>query len=169
MVSSPRLPGRPAKIYRAEDYRPDDSAAWLMRRILNGIASEVDRALEPTGLTHAQWLPLFKLHMGLALTVAELARECHLDTGAMTRMLDRLEAKGLVRRVRSERDRRVVNLELTEAGQAAASQIPHVLSEVQNAHLQGFTRAEWEQLMGLLRRIYANSLALQAARQTEEE
>ena len=54
---------------------------------------------EPGGPTFPQWLPLYKLHMGEATTVAELARECQLDTGAMTRLLDRLEAKGLCRRV----------------------------------------------------------------------
>ena len=111
MAIRPRSSVRPAAIYRADGYRPDDSAAWLMRRILQGMAAEVDLALEPRGLTNAQWLPLFKLHLGAASTAAELARECQLDTGAMTRLLDRLEAKGLVRRVRSVQDRRVVNLE----------------------------------------------------------
>jgi DNA-binding HxlR family transcriptional regulator len=40
-----------------------------------------------------------------------------IDAGAITRMLDRLEAKGLVERVRSETDRRVVHVRLTEAGE----------------------------------------------------
>src|ERR1700750_189722 len=92
---------QPTVFYRAEDYRPDESAAYLMKRILSGMAGEVDQALEPRGLTHAQWMPLVKLHLGHASTAAELARECSLDAGAMTRMLDRLEAKGLVERVRS--------------------------------------------------------------------
>ena len=87
-------------------------------------SQEVERELEPSGLTNAQWVPLLKLYMGSASTVAELARECQLDAGGMTRLLDRLETKGLVRRVRSSEDRRVVNLELTEPGRAAAKHIP---------------------------------------------
>ena len=86
--------------YTPGEFRPDDSAVFLMRRILALVGGEVDEALEPQGLTSAQWVPLLKLHTGQASTVAELARECRLDAGAMTRMLDRLQAKGLVARVR---------------------------------------------------------------------
>ncbi|QJW85924.1 MarR family transcriptional regulator [Ramlibacter terrae] len=139
-----------------------------MRRILGCVASEVDAALEPRGLTSAQWIPLLKLHLGVAGTVAELARECRLDTGAMTRMLDRLEAKGLVARVRSSQDRRVVNLELTDSGREAAAQIPAELCKVQNALLQGLSVPEWEQLKSLLHRVLDNALARQAAHRGHE-
>jgi DNA-binding MarR family transcriptional regulator len=154
-----------ADFYTPQDYRPDESAAYLMRRILTLMAAEVDEALEPQGLTHAQWVPLLKLHMGIASTVAELARECQLDAGAMTRLLDRLEAKGLVARVRSSEDRRVVNLELTAEGREAASHIPTVLCKVQNAFLHGLEREEWQQLKALLRRILDNGTKLQDGRE----
>jgi DNA-binding MarR family transcriptional regulator len=139
-----------------------------MRRILTCMASEIDQALEPRGLTSAQWVPLFKLHLGHACTVAELARECQLDAGAMTRLLDRLEGKGLIARVRSSEDRRVVNLELTDEGREAAREIPDVLCKVQNAFLQGLSVAEWEQLKDLLARVLANGLALQNQSQDKE-
>ena len=164
-----RAPASPTVFYRPDNYQPDESVGYLMRRILNMVAGEVDRELEPSGLTNAQWVPLFKLHMGSASTVAELARECQLDTGAMTRTLDRLEAKGLLHRVRSSEDRRVVNLELTPEGKAAARQIPAILCRVQNAHMQGFTVEEWQLLKGLLRRILDNALAIQADREQEHE
>jgi Transcriptional regulators len=161
---SPPTPAAPATVfYRPETYEPDESAAYLMRRILVCMAAQVDAALEPRDLTNAQWVPLFKLYRGDASTVAELARECQLDTGAMTRTLDRLEAKGLVARVRSSADRRMVNLELTAAGREAAKEIPVVLSDVQNAFLQGLSVPEWQQLKSLLRRILDNGRARQAA------
>jgi DNA-binding MarR family transcriptional regulator len=158
----------PTVFYTPESYQPDESAAYLMRRILTLIAGEVDEALEPRGLTSAQWVPLLKLHMGDATTVAELARECQLDAGAMTRLLDRLEAKGLLARVRSLQDRRVVNLELTPEGREAAKEIPDVLCKVQNAFLQGFSVQEWQQLKELLRKVLANGLALQNPSQGKE-
>lgn len=161
-------PPRASAFYKPGNYQPDESAAYLMRQILNTFTSEVDKALEAQDLTAAQWVPLLKLHMGHASTVAELARECKLDTGAMTRTLDRLENKGLVERVRSSEDRRVVNLELTPEGKAAAKEIPAVLSSVQNAFLEGFTVAEWQQLKDLLRRMLANGQALQGAPQGKE-
>ena len=150
------------EFYRAEGYNPNESIGYLMRRIIALIAQGVERELEPKGLTNAQWVPLLKLHMGQASTVAELARGCDLDAGSMTRLLDRLEAKQLVRRVRSVDDRRVVNLELTEAGQVAAREIPVVLSRVQNAHLAGFSADEWQTLKGYLRRILETAQTLQA-------
>ena len=162
-VNLPRLPPTDpappsaAAFYRAEGYRPEDSVGLLMRRVLSGLAHEIERQLEASDLTNAQWLPLLRLHMCQGSTVAELARGCELDAGAMTRLLDRLEAKGLCRRVRSLEDRRVVNIELTGEGRAAAVGIPVVLSGVQNACLAGFSSEEFETLKSLLRRMLANA------------
>jgi DNA-binding MarR family transcriptional regulator len=143
--------------YRPADYKPQESIGFLMRRVVNEVSAEIERQFDSSGLTNAQWLPLYKLHLGSVSTVAELARECHLDTGGMTRLLDRLEAKGLVRRVRSCADRRVVNLELTDEGHEAARNVPAVLCGVQNAALRGFTPDEWQQLRDLLARMLRNA------------
>jgi DNA-binding MarR family transcriptional regulator len=62
--------------------------------------------------------------------------------------------------VRSETDRRVVNLELTPAGTQAASEIPEILSGVQNAHLAGFSAEEFETLRTYLRRILNNAQSI---------
>ncbi|MFT4268143.1 MAG: MarR family transcriptional regulator [Xenophilus sp.] len=146
--------------YRPEDYSADESIGLMMRRIITAIGQAVEAELvEPGGPTYPQWIPLHKLHMhsGPSTTVAELARVCELDTGAMTRLLDRLEAKGLVRRVRSVADRRVVNIELTEEGAAHAQRVPHVLCRVQNEFLCGFSPEEWRQLKDYLCRILDNA------------
>lgn len=150
----------PAGFYRPENYTAEMSVGYMMRRIVTAIGQGVEAELvEPGGPTYPQWIPLHKLHMHMdsRATVAELARVCELDTGAMTRLLDRLEAKGLVRRVRSVADRRVVNIELTEEGAAHAERVPHVLCRVQNEFLQGFSEAEWQQLKGYLNRMLDNS------------
>lgn len=149
--------------YRPESYAAEDSVGYLMRRVLNAMSQAVDCQLcKPDSPTYPQWLPLHKLHVGKAQTVAELARECMLDAGSMTRLLDRLEAKGLCRRVRSVTDRRVVNIELTDEGSAAAQQVPEVLCKVQNEFLAGFEADEWNQLKGYLRRILDNTQAYAA-------
>ncbi len=155
----PRTPA-PAEFYRPNEYAADDSVGFLVRRLLTSLKNETDRRLEPHGLTNAQWEPLFKLKKSHASTVAELAREMQTDPGATTRMLDRLEAKGLCKRVRSTEDRRVVNLELTPDGEAAADKVPPALAEVMNAHLAGFSKTEWQALVGYLRRMLANGEAL---------
>ncbi len=162
-----RPTAKPTDFYRPKGYAADESVGYLMRRIMTLLAQRVDQEMEPAGLTNAQWIPLLKIYMGHASTVAELAREAHMDAGAMTRMLDRLENKDLCKRVRNAEDRRVVNVELTDAGREAAQRIPAILCDVQNAHLKGFTQEEWQMLKGLLRRMLENGLAEQAAREKQ--
>jgi DNA-binding MarR family transcriptional regulator len=152
-------PLAPANFYRAEGYCADESVGYLMKRVLMSIAQAADKRLEPQGITHAQWGPLFMLRRRRASTVAELARELQSDPGAMTRLLDRLESKGFCRRERSTDDRRVVNVELTPEGEVAADKVPAELADVMNGHLAGFSKAEWTQLKSLLQRMLANSEA----------
>lgn len=167
---APAITPAPAvAFYNAQAYEPNDSIGYLMRRILNLFAQGVERDLEPTGLTNAQWMPLFKLHRGCATTVAELARQCGHDTGATTRLLDRLEVKGLCQRVRSLEDRRVVHIELTATGKAAAQDIPVILSKVQNDYLAGFSVEEWQTLKSYLRRILDTAQTLQAEKEHHEQ
>lgn len=151
--------------YRPDNWSPEESIGYYMRRTVNLVTDAVDHELEPGGLTSAQWIPLLKLYMGETSTVAELARMCTLDVGAMTRTLDRLEMKGLIKRVRSVEDRRVVNLELTEEGRATAKKIPAALCRVQNAHLRGFSEDEWKLLKTMMKRIYQTALELQQERE----
>lgn len=152
-------PPTSADFYRAEGYCAEDSVGYLMRRVLSALAQATDKRLERHDLTHAQWAPLFMLRKARASTVAELARELQMDPGAMTRLLDRLEAKGLCTRLRSTADRRVVNLALTAEGEVAADKVPVALAEVMNAHLLGFSKAEWQQLKDFLRRMLQNAEA----------
>lgn len=149
--------------YAPGTFTPDQSVGYLMRQVLNSIRSQVDTRLTSCDMTYVQWLPLYKLMLQEGATTASLSRELAIDPGAMTRSVDRLVAKGLVRRERSQQDRRVVHLVLTAEGRSAAQRVPAVLSEVLNAHLQGFSDAEWRQLLQLLQRMQANGEALRQA------
>ena len=161
-MSSNNDPYPRADFYSAEGYSQEESVGSVIKGVIGSITSQVDRRLVDHDLTHAQWVPLFKLAHGECGTVAELARTLQSDPGAMTRALDRLEAKGLVARVRSSEDRRVVNLELTEAGREVAAVVPAVLAEVLNLHLAGFSKQEWRALLDMLKRMRANGEALRA-------
>lgn len=147
----------PANFYSAAGYSADESVGYLMKRVLMTIAQAADKRLEPQGITHAQWGPLFMLRNARASTVAELARELQTDPGAMTRLLDRLETKGFCRRLRSTDDRRVVRLELTPEGEIAADRVPAELAEIMNSLLSGFSKNEWNQLKGFLQRMLDNA------------
>jgi len=147
----------PQRPYRA-DARcvSEDSVGYLIKQVHTSMNRMIDRDMAPLDLTAMQWRPLVMIYLGRADTAAELARLADVDTGAMTRTLDRLEAKGLLRRVRSQEDRRVVKLELTDAGRETAARTPAVLAQMLNQHLRGFDVAEVAQLRHFLLRMLAN-------------
>ncbi len=150
----------PYPFYQAETYRPESSVGYQINRLAQTIAREIDRRMGDLGLTDAQWKPLILLRQGTCLTAVDISRMiCH-DTGAVTRVLDRLEAKGLIRRTRSEADRRVVNLELTEEGQRVSAEVPKILSCLVNQVLAGFSEDEFAVFRNLLGRALANVQSL---------
>lgn len=151
----------PAEFYVANGYAAEESVGYLMKRIMMSIVQQADKRLEEHDLTSAQWGPLMQIKKsGGRATVAELSRWLQVDAGAMTRLLDRLEKKGLCKRVRSTEDRRVVQVELTPDGEASITEVPKVLCDVLNAHLAGFSKTEWLALKGYLKRMYDTGEAL---------
>ena len=146
--------------YVAGQYRPEQSVGHLMNKVLSSILAQADKQLAPYQLTYVQWLPLFKLLTHDGITAAWLARDIAMDPAAMTRSLDRLERKGLIRRERSTHDRRAVHLHLTDAGKQVAIHVPEVLANVLNGHLQGFTADEWQHMQSLLQRMLINGQAM---------
>lgn len=155
-------PSRTRPLYDGRCYNVSDSIGHQLVRTVALLRRVAEARMAAHGLTDAQWKPLWLVDSGRCATPIELAREMDIDAGAVTRMLDRLEAKGLLVRTRSDTDRRVVQLALTEAGRAAAAQVPLVLAEVNNDILRGFTAAEHQQLRHFLERMLANGEALQS-------
>jgi DNA-binding MarR family transcriptional regulator len=150
-------PGESETLYTSENYNPEDSIGRLIADVAGRLLSSFDSEMTGKGITGAQWVILMRIANGCGSTAAELCRFSRYDTGSMTRMLDRLEEKGLIHRTRSEKDRRIVCLELTEAGRDLYPLLPPVAIKVLNAHLRGFTRAELEQFKDFLNRMRANS------------
>ena len=150
----------PADFYVPGQYRTDQSVGYLMRKVLSSILAQADAQLAVHDLTYVQWLPLYKLVMDEGNTMASLARDLAIDPGSMTRSLDRLAAKGLLRRERSSEDRRVMHLVLTDEGRNVAKEVPAVLAQVLNGHLRGFSGDEWQLLLQLLQRMLDNGDAM---------
>lgn len=135
------------------------SLGMQLRRLVTQIVATIDRRVEPLGLTDAQWRPLLCLWHGSPASATDLARRCGLDTGGLTRLIDRLAAKGLCTRERSEVDRRVVYISLTEEGRAKAEQLPALLAVVQREMLAGFSAEDEALLRALLARMERNVAA----------
>jgi DNA-binding MarR family transcriptional regulator len=150
----------PSDFYSSGSYTPFESVGFLMRKVLSSILQQADAQLAEHDLTYVQWLPLYKLLLCADATNAGMARDLGLDPASITRALDRLESKGMLRRERSTVDRRVVKLVLTDDGRAMAAKVPQVLSSVMNSHLGGFSHDECRLLLDMLRRMLANGDAL---------
>ncbi len=80
----------------------------------------------------------------------------------MTRLIDRLEAKGVVVRKVGIGDRRLISIELTSTGLAIAKKAAPTFETVNRQLLDGFTDKELEQLTGMLRRLSDNARRLNA-------
>ena len=83
--------------------------------------------LDELNLTYTQYIAMMVLWEHEKLNVKELGEKLYLDSGTLTPVLKSLEAKGFLRRYRSEEDERVLNVELTDAGWAlrdAALDVP---------------------------------------------
>lgn len=128
----------------------------LMKQVMSSLVRRVDTHMQPLELTGMQWEPVLMLWLKRADTVAGLARVSQVGVASMTRMLDRLEAKDLLRRERSATDRRVVNLHLTSKGRRIAGRIWPIVVEGMHVHLDGFKKEELNQLADLLGRMLAN-------------
>ena len=141
--------------YSKENFRPTQSIGFLINKARNILTVEMDTALKDLDISSQQMGILMSLTLGLGATPFELSKLLGIDTGLMTRMLDKLEAKELLERSRSLEDRRVVNLALTKKGEEVAAQVPDVAPNVLNAHLKNFSKTEFEELRRLLRKFLA--------------
>jgi DNA-binding MarR family transcriptional regulator len=132
------------------------SVGQLMSSARASLLAGLDAELERFGLNSTQFIVLKHLGEGAARTAADLCRLNRYDTGAMTRILDRLEEKGLVRRERGREDRRVVFLRLAPAGKALLPRLMAVGTRVLEVHLAGLSLHEVEALKDYLQRMTDN-------------
>ncbi len=147
----------------ADAIDPRDTLAPLLNRVRASLAAGVDQALladEATaayGLTYAQCAVLAALHHHETQCAGEMCRLLTYDRGAMSRMLDRLEDKGMIRRVRRAGERRMIALEITEEGERIVPKVKATVSGVLSHQLRGISKAEVRQMEKVLRRMLANS------------
>jgi len=143
-------------LYDPKTFRPQDGLGWLVGLVRKAIIEQTEEHLAPLDISAAQWIVILIMAERASITPAELCRLLNYDPGAMTRLVDRLEAKGFLQRDRLEDDRRSVSLALTPAGRALYPPIKDALVAVYNRMLRGFSRTELQELEGFLRRILAN-------------
>ena len=139
--------------YTPDNFTARTAVGYLLRRTLNLLQPRMEALFVDHEFTFVQWCVLMQLRDGLANRAADISRNLNHDSGALTRIIDQLEARGMLERTRSQEDRRMVELALTERGRSALDGlIPHVVDQV-NDLFGEFSRQEIETLVTLLNRM----------------
>ena len=143
-------------IYDPKTFNPGNGIGRLLGRVKMAMHEALESELAPHDITAAQFVILMNLASGEVDSASKLCKGVSYDPGAMTRMLDRLERKGLIRRARCGNDRRKVILELTPEGKAVYPKLIATYVSVLNRFMRGFSKAEAHQLETLLSRMLVN-------------
>jgi DNA-binding MarR family transcriptional regulator len=139
--------------YKAESFTGGKSIGYLIRRAHNQLMPRAEALFADAELTFSQWVVLMSLRDGKATTCAAIARHMNHDTGATTRLVDRMEKRGLIVRKRSTADRRIVDLKLLPAGKAMAKALTPRIVDFWNRVLEDFSNEEAATLIKLLTRL----------------
>jgi len=150
-------------IYEPATYDIRTAVPPMLGRVRQAFLSELEARLGPLDLGAVDYLVLVSLSNDVADTASSVCSVLAHDPGAMTRKIDGLEKRGLVRRVRSAHDRRAIKLELTPEGRKVHAKALAIGVGLANDFLQGFSKAEVRTLETMLKRIYDNAQTMAEA------
>lgn len=148
--------GEPSGYYTVESYSAEDSVGFLIAATRTRIFKALDAEFARHGFTSAQWPILRAVADGETPIAADLCRKLNYDTGSMTRMLKRLEDKGVIQREPDARDRRIVRLRITPAGRKIYPKLRDATIRVLNRLVANLEEAEIRTAHELLRRMHSN-------------
>ena len=141
--------------------RLDNQLCFLFHRVGRELTAAYRPILAELGLTYPQYLVMLVLWESDGIGVGTIGERLALDSATLSPQLRRMEAAGLLRRIRDEDDERRVIIRLTEQGRTLeqhAAQVPQTLAR----HLVD-SEADYEQLkellIGLVQRIPAEPSA----------
>ena len=121
-----------------------DRLLFLLARVQHRLTSHVNRELKEVGLTlsKGQIGVLVALTERSEATMGQLRETLDIDRAALTRVVDKLEDRGLVERRIGERDRRQVLIRHTAEGRKQAAEVLRVVKAANRQIQQGFTPEE---------------------------
>lgn len=129
---------------------------FLLNDVARLMRTVYDRRVKSLGLTRSQWWVLNHLFRGDGVTQTELAETLEIEKPTLGRLLDRLEAKGWVRREDDATDRRAWRVYLTDEVGPAMRELRAVAAELRRDALAGLSAPERERFVDTLLAIKAN-------------
>src|ERR1700679_1208360 len=136
--------------YRVSTYKAQLSVGYLVKRAHSLMLDIMEPMIEQRGFSFIKYVVLSSLRDGIAVNPKAICSLYRHDSGALTRIIDQLAERGLLERVRRDKDRGKVGLQLNPAGrETVESLIPLVVAKL-NEVLTDFSKAEVQELLRLL-------------------
>lgn len=134
---------------------PDETFGMLLCLVKSELVRTMERALAAHGieLRFSQFQALRRLYVMGPMSAGDLARSLNHDGGGMTRLLDQLEARGLLCRKPHAQDRRALRIELTTAGETLCRQITVCSNDVMAIAQGALKVSERKQLHDYMQRV----------------
>ncbi|MCH4815976.1 MAG: MarR family transcriptional regulator [Saccharolobus sp.] len=132
------------------------SEVWdLITGLTRKINKDTDKALEQIGLSYFEFKVMCALEEEGKVPMSRIAEKYMLTKAGLTSIIDRLEEKELVRRVRSESDRRVIYVELTEKGREKLMESRKIFLNVLSSFLSKLSEDEIKELERLFSKLFS--------------
>jgi DNA-binding MarR family transcriptional regulator len=136
--------------YQVSTYRTQFSIGYLVKRAHSMMLDVMEPLFEDHGFSFIQYVILVLLRDGIAVNPKDICIQYRHDSGALTRVIDQLAERGLLERIRRNRDRRKVELKLTPSGRKVIDSLIPLVVDKLNEALTDFTKAEVQELLRLL-------------------
>jgi len=114
------------------------------------------RKLDSSGITRIQWIALYYIHQNENISQRELANRMCVKDSSVGRLIDRLERDGMVERLRSTSDRRVITLKLTDDGSKRFEKVLPLGVEFNNQLVKNISEEDLETFESVLKRMLQN-------------
>lgn len=129
---------------------------WL-RFVSNHVSGAFREKVEARGVTVAEWVALRSLHLLGTASLGDLARQMGDDTGAASRLTQKLVKKGYIKRTTPEEDRRAVALTLTSAGSALLAKLAADADRNETEFFDDLSAADQAHLRRILMKLVAKN------------
>jgi DNA-binding MarR family transcriptional regulator len=138
------------------DFQLADSPLYLIVRTAGRYAQELENALNASGIDLLSWRALMIVNEVSPSSVSEIAEQSVTRLSTMTRVVQRLEKKSMVKLAKRRSDARVTEVRLTTLGKRWVERERGTAGEIYRRAMQGFSAADIAALNALTRRIFAN-------------
>lgn len=131
----------------------DEQFAESLHLAAHGWRTALDRRLRPLGYSRSRWMVLLHVSRNDAITHRELAERLGIEAPTLVRLIDRMEAEGLLNRRASETDRRVKHLHLTPEGRKEVERIRASAADLRKEILSGLSKEEVSATLNVIQQI----------------